>query len=87
MASLTHKPEWRSLQQHYDEHASKWHMRKMFEEDSSRFDKFTRTLKTPCGMLLLDYSKNIVTHKTMELLIKLAKACDVEVCARFQLDT
>ena len=80
MASLTQKPEWVALQQHYDNEASKWHMREMFDKDSERFKKFSTTLNTENeGEVLLDYSKNIVTEDTMKLLVELARACDVEV--------
>jgi len=77
MASLTEKPEWEALQEHHKT-AKQWHMRQMFEEDTERFDRFSQTLKTPSGKLLFDYSKNIVSLETMELLFKLAQACDVE---------
>jgi len=77
MAALTHKPEWQALQQHHDD-AKTWHMRQMFDEDATRFVKFSRSLKTPNGTVLLDYSKNIVSSETMKLLFNLAQACDVE---------
>lgn len=53
-------------------------MRELFESDKNRFDKFSIKLDTPDGKVLLDYSKNIITEETMELLLKLAKAKGVE---------
>ena len=39
MSPLTEKKEWKALQAHYEE-AKQWHMRAMFDDDTSRFDKF-----------------------------------------------
>lgn len=50
----------------------------MFQDDASRFDKFSQKLPTKDGDLLLDYSKNLVDSKTMGLLFKLAKERKVE---------
>jgi len=44
------------------------HMRELFEEDPSRFEKFQIKLND----ILFDYSKNIVTDETMNLLLNLA---------------
>lgn len=76
MTKLTEKPEWKDLQEHYEK-AKEWHMRQMFSEDPERFDFFSLHLDTPEGPLLLDYSKNIIQKETLDLLCKLAKACDV----------
>ena len=50
------------------------HMNDLFAEDPQRFDKFS--IKLP--QLLLDYSKNLITDETKNLLINLAKECDLE---------
>ncbi|MDP1679189.1 MAG: glucose-6-phosphate isomerase, partial [Candidatus Nitrotoga sp.] len=44
-------------------------MREMFCDDSKRFDKFSLQLDG----LLLDYSKNLITAKTLALLLNLAR--------------
>ena len=44
------------------------HMRELFEEDPKRFEKFQLKLND----ILIDYSKNIVTEETMNLLFNLA---------------
>ena len=49
------------------------HMREMFREDASRFEKFSIRLND----LLLDYSKNRIDLETRNLLIDLATQCDV----------
>ncbi|WMS41145.1 glucose-6-phosphate isomerase [Acuticoccus sp. MNP-M23] len=51
-----------------------FHLRQAFADDPGRAARFTLT----DGDLLLDYSKNIVTEETMELLIARAAAADVE---------
>jgi glucose-6-phosphate isomerase len=55
--------------------ALKWDMRDVFEQDPHRFEKFH--VKFIDGFLL-DYSKNLINEKTLELLFKLARSADVE---------
>lgn len=73
--------EWAALTAHHASEASAFHMRSMFESDASRFERFHRVLATgqdeEGGELLFDYSKNIITEKTMTLLVALAKKCKV----------
>ena len=49
------------------------HMRQLFADDPGRFDRFSLEV----GDLLLDYSKNLVTSETMELLERLAEEAGV----------
>ncbi|XP_062513681.1 glucose-6-phosphate isomerase-like [Corticium candelabrum] len=77
MASRTRIAEWKALEEHYRQ-ASTWHMRDMFAKDPQRFEQFHAVLSTAHGQLLLDYSKNIVSKDTMQLLFNLARACNVE---------
>lgn len=69
--------EWKELEAHYKD-AQEWHMRQLFDDDPGRFDKFSTSLTGQDGDILLDYSKNIITEKTMQLLFKLARARGVE---------
>jgi glucose-6-phosphate isomerase len=73
MSKLIERPEWKALQDHYEE-IKPQHMRDMFENDPDRFEKFS--LRSS-GMLL-DYSKNRINDKTMSLLCDLARACEIE---------
>lgn len=71
MGSSTTLPqlgEWNALAQHA-EVIRPLHMRQLFDSDNNRFDNFS--LNT-CG-LLLDYSKNRITDKSLVLLTELAK--------------
>ena len=61
------------LQRHFND-ARNLNMRRLFEQDPARFDKFSLKFED----LLLDYSKNLITAETMELLLALAAASDVE---------
>lgn len=54
------------------------HMRDLFEKDSNRFNKFSTTVSTEEGDVLIDYSKNVITEDTMKMLFNLAKARNVE---------
>jgi glucose-6-phosphate isomerase len=64
---------WQFLTEHAKE-MKLCHLNNLFGDDPARFDKFS--LKLP--QLLLDYSKNLVTEKTLNGLIALAKECEVE---------
>ena len=65
--ALTHSPVWKELQAHHAE-AAGLHLRELFAADPKRGEKLT---VEACG-LYLDYSKNRVTDRTLELLLALA---------------
>ena len=71
--SSDQKPAWQALQSHYKEIKNE-QMREMFEQDPNRFGHFSLTLND----ILFDYSKNRITQETMDLLLELARQCDVE---------
>ena len=64
---------WKELQVHYAE-MKDTHMRDLFSDDPGRFNKFSGCLDE----ILFDYSKNIITEKTMELLLQLAEECKLK---------
>lgn len=66
-------PVWQALEQHATDMKTK-HMKDLFAQDPKRFEKFSVTLPK----ILFDYSKNLIDSKTLELLIQLAKDCEVE---------
>ena len=59
---------WKGLRQHYNKMKSV-HMKQLFKEDPDRFHKFSITF----GDILVDFSKNRMTEKTLALLIQLAE--------------
>ncbi|TNF36893.1 MAG: glucose-6-phosphate isomerase, partial [Gammaproteobacteria bacterium] len=73
MTDLTKSEVWKALKEHYAEIKDE-HMRNMFAQDPARFDRFS------CWMndILLDYSKNRITEKTLSLLTRLARERNVE---------
>jgi len=67
--SLKEIKEWKELQRHYDEMKDA-HIRDLFKRDPNRPDKF---VIEDIG-LYVDFSKNIITQKTLELLVNLAES-------------
>ncbi len=65
-----HTAAWRSLTQHSEE-MKQAHMRELFSNDPDRFKKFSLCIDP----LVFDYSKNIITSRTMDLLFRLAEEC------------
>ena len=65
--------EWKALEKHAELYQD-IHMRDLFEGDHKRFDKYNISHKS----MLLDYSKQPISKETMDNLLALAKACDVE---------
>jgi glucose-6-phosphate isomerase len=70
---------WSSLQSYFNENKNTIDMKKMFDEDDRRFDKFSIMLETPKdGPFLVDYSKNKINEDVFEMLMDLAKERGVE---------
>lgn len=72
MSTLTESKAWKQLEAHREAMAPV-HMRDLFAEDESRFERFSLTV----GDILIDYSKNRVTEETMRLLVALAEEAGV----------
>ncbi|MCJ8733112.1 hypothetical protein PDJAM_G00219300 [Pangasius djambal] len=75
---LSSDPNFQKLQQWYTANSHSLNMRQMFEADKQRFGKFSLTLKTDDGDILLDYSKNLINEDVMKMLTELAKSRGVE---------
>lgn len=73
MSALTESAEWMALLSHRNK-LSGISMKALFDADPSRFDRFSLEFRD----ILLDYSKNLVTAETMQLLFELARAADLE---------
>ncbi|MGB0749590.1 MAG: glucose-6-phosphate isomerase [Magnetospiraceae bacterium] len=72
--SLIHTTDaWNALRDHAQD-LSGIHMRRLFAEDPDRFQKFSLRF----GDMLLDYSKNRITAETLDKLVDLARAADLE---------
>jgi len=59
---------WQELKEHFKE-AQTLNLREEFAKDTKRVEKFSLKFKD----IYLDYSKNLITEKTMKLLLDLAK--------------
>lgn len=64
---------WKALLTHYTE-MKKVKMKDLFAEDPKRFEKMSLRFND----IHFDYSKNIITRKTLELLLQLTKDCKVK---------
>ncbi|MDQ8701692.1 glucose-6-phosphate isomerase [Streptomyces sp. LHD-70] len=69
---LNQLPEWTALGKHREQ-LGEAHLRELFAADPQRAEKYTAQV----GDLHLDYSKQLVTDETLELLRELAAATDV----------
>lgn len=64
---------WTELEMHAHEMAAR-HMKDLFAQDPDRFANFSQTFED----ILLDYSKNIITQETLDILYRLAADCGVK---------
>ena len=71
-ADISTAPEWRALADHRDEMAPA-HLRELFAADPGRADRFTASV----GDLVVDWSRQRVTDRTVELLVALARRAGV----------
>ena len=76
------RPEWLKLEKHFKKMRKK-HLRDLFKKDPKRAKRFSLTLDDG---LFLDYSKNRISPKTMNLLIDLAKASGLRSSIRDMFD-
>ncbi|MGN5238815.1 glucose-6-phosphate isomerase [Rhodococcus sp. SJ-3] len=73
MIDITSTVEWQELAAHRAEVES-IHLRDLFEQDPQRATRMC----TSAGELSIDYSKHLVTERTLELLLGLVRAARVE---------
>lgn len=64
---------WKALEAHHLA-MKEIQLHELFDANAHRFEEFSIRLND----LLFDYSKNLVTHETMQLLIQLAKDCHLK---------
>jgi len=65
---------WFVLKKHFEEEMSRRHMKDLFAADPNRFESYS--IKE--ANVLFDYSKNIISDKTIQLLFQLAKECGLD---------
>ncbi|MGB8334782.1 MAG: glucose-6-phosphate isomerase [Desulfobacterales bacterium] len=69
---LTQRPAWKALAAHHKK-IQKLHLRELFADDPKRGERMT----VEATGLYLDYSKNRITDRTLNLLLQLAKESDL----------
>ncbi len=67
---LTHRKAWKALRAHHRKTRGT-HLRTLFADDPGRGERMT----AEAAGILLDYSKNRVTARTLALLVRLAEEC------------
>jgi glucose-6-phosphate isomerase len=65
---------WRALKAHWRDELRDKHLKSLFRRNPERFTRFS----VEAEGLLLDFSRNLVTGKTMRLLLRLAREAGVE---------
>jgi glucose-6-phosphate isomerase len=73
MQPRTSLDSWQALVSHAED-MKQQHINDLFKQSPQRFEKFSIKL----APFLLDYSKNLISEKTMSNLFDLAKECNVE---------
>ena len=71
---------WFVLKKHFEEEMNRKQMKDLFAADPTRFDQYSISTSD----ILFDYSKNIITDKTLQLLLQLAKECGLEKAIKAQ---
>lgn len=69
----TQSAAWKALLSHKTD-MQKVEIKELFQQDSKRFDKMSILF----GDIFFDYSKNIITHETIEKLLQLADDCKLK---------
>jgi glucose-6-phosphate isomerase len=69
----TATPAWTSLKTHAQQ-MQEVHMRELFDQDPDRFKKYAHCFED----LVIDFSKNIITDETLQLLVQLANDCHLK---------
>ncbi len=77
----TQTNSWQKLQAHF-ENMSSVQMKNLFDSDPERFHTFSAQFND----ILVDFSKNIVTQETLDLLVALAKECELKSAIKSKFD-
>ncbi len=65
---------WFVLKKHFEDEMNRKHMKDLFLADEKRFETYSISTSD----ILFDYSKNIITDKTKQLLLQLANECSLK---------
>ncbi|MCF6349910.1 MAG: glucose-6-phosphate isomerase [Flavobacteriaceae bacterium] len=75
----TQTKSWQKLQEHFKENKA-FSLKKIFQKNKNRKESLSFSFQD----FKVDYSKNLITQKTLDLLINLASACNLKDAIRKQ---
>lgn len=80
MVLVTESSAWKEVQEQHNSVGKSFVLKKEFENDPERFDKFSHTFKNDAdnSEILFDFSKNFINEKILESLVKVAKEQGLE---------
>lgn len=80
MPQATDLKAWKTLQSHHDSVGKSFVLKKEFEADPKRFEKFSYTFKNTADNtdILFDFSKNFINDETLKILVEIAKEAGLE---------
>lgn len=78
MPQATSLSSWASLDDHYRSTGKTFVLKDAFSSDPERFSKLSKTFAVDGTDILFDFSKNLVTEETIDLLVKLAGEANLE---------
>lgn len=80
MVKAADSPAWKALEDHHSSVGKSFVLKKEFESDPKRFEKFSFAFDNTADKseILFDFSKNFLTDETLKLLVEVAKAAGVE---------
>jgi glucose-6-phosphate isomerase len=78
MSGLTQTNAWKNLKKLYDTVGINLNLRQLFSDDEKRFQHYSLELNTSDGLILFDYSKNIINDDILRELFSLCRECKVE---------
>ena len=78
MSNLKEKSTWKNLQKLYDTVGKNLKLRQLFTEDEQRFERYSLQIKTADGLILFDYSKNLINEEILKALFALCRECHIE---------
>ena len=78
MSSLKQTNAWKKLKDLYDTVGANLNLRQLFSEDNKRFERYSLEIPTSDGLILFDYSKNLINEEILKELFALVRECQVE---------
>jgi glucose-6-phosphate isomerase len=80
MVAANNLASWEKLDAHHKSVGKDIVLKKEFESDPKRFEKFSHTFKNTVDKsdILFDFSKNLITDESLKLLIEVAREAGIE---------